>query len=309
MNTQIVSNGPPKEPPFNGPSEVLRLFKAVLPEFLPAIEALSLAGETLRSSVGSEVTVREKALGDYQSPVDLQVDALVHRVLEARCPDIPILSEESSARHPLDADKLWVVDPLDGTSSFLFRTNPQHPSVMAALLEHGSVVGSAVHLPLTGDWYTAVKGYGAYKNGQRLEADPNFTDLKGSWVVMNEYADVSNETPQFALMRRMFRSKDGVPVGLQTVEVPHSSAACRVVDPDSQVMLVVHDNNPKAVKQAVWDLAAPKLLVEEAGGVFWDLEGTPYDLKTGQGPILVAHSESVARLVLTCLKERSGGEV
>lgn len=309
MSTQYVSEGPFEDPQLTGPSEVTRLFKQVLPEFLPGIEALALAGEILKKSVGNQVTLREKALGDYQSPVDCQVDELVHQILESRCPDIPILSEESCARPPLDSKKLWVVDPLDGTSSFIFKANPQYPSVMAALLEHGSVVGSAVYLPLTGDWYTAAKGYGAFKNGQLLETDPKFADLTSSWVVMNEYADVSNETPPFTSLRRMFRAKNGVPVGLQTVEVPHSSAACRVVDPDSKVMLVVHDNNSNSVKQDVWDLAAPKLLVEEAGGVFWDLSGIPYHLKTGQGPILVAHSESVARLVLEKLKKSTMGEV
>jgi myo-inositol-1(or 4)-monophosphatase len=148
---------------------------------------------------------------------------------------------------------------------------------------------------VTQEWFYAVKGKGAFTgNGKRLTAS-NSHLLKESWVDMNQFGDSSLESEVFAKLRTSLRSKVGA--RLVTTHVPHSAIAMRILDGTTGLSAVIHDNNKQKVKQASWDVAAPKLIVEEAGGTILSLRGEPYDIFSPE-PFVIANSQELAEQII-----------
>ncbi|MCU0909068.1 MAG: 3'(2'),5'-bisphosphate nucleotidase CysQ, partial [Rhodobacteraceae bacterium] len=142
------------------------------------------AGHLARGYWGRAVTVREK--DDGQGPVseaDLAVDALLRdRLLGAR-PHYGWLSEESAddpVRHT--ARRSFVVDPIDGTRSFLARERVWAHAL--AVVEDGQVVAGVVHLPMLQRTYAARQGGPATLNGGPIRAGGR-TVLPGAEVLTN----------------------------------------------------------------------------------------------------------------------------
>lgn len=269
-----------------------------------ALEAAHRAGVVM-TSVGSNHPIyhglSKKDVADFVTDIDTRAESAIIRTLRLETPDYAILSEESGET-PRSSGKhcglRWVVDPLDGTSAYIFKTNPLHPSVMLTLERDSQAEMSLVYVPLTLEWFMAVKGSGAFYSYQGLMCHqvktPDSRPLAESWVAMNQYGDAKKETVQFANLRERLRSASGA--ALVTIEAPHSSLGCRVVAPPGPHVLV-HDNSLKYPKQARWDWAPVKLFVEEAGGVFVNTKGEPYSEKS-DGAIIVATHQSVADEVI-----------
>jgi fructose-1,6-bisphosphatase/inositol monophosphatase family enzyme len=102
-----------------------------------------------------------------RSPVtiyDVKVEAALKSNLSETFPAIGFVGEESG--NAGNEETYWLVDPIDGTSSFIrglpFSTN------MAALVSHGEVIAAVIYDFVNDNLYTAVKGTGAYKNGQQI---------------------------------------------------------------------------------------------------------------------------------------------
>src|SRR3989344_5232229 len=117
---------------------------------------------------------------------------------------------------------------------------------------------------------------------------------------MNQYGDSSLETDIFARLRITLRSAQGAK--LVTSQAPHSSIAMRMLDGTMRLAAVIHDNNPKKVKQECWDVAAVQLIVEEAGGVVVDFAANEYDIFKAK-PFIVASSLALAYEIIDAYKE------
>jgi myo-inositol-1(or 4)-monophosphatase len=265
----------------------------IAPELLPALDAVGSVTEKFKAGVGKAEGVRAKSHGDFQSALDVELDRLICTHLKSVTPQIPVLSEESGGTTPSRLGKHWVVDPIDGTSAYLHGTHPQHPSIMVALLDGGEPVASLVTFPLTDEWFYAAKGRGAFKNTKRCSVADSTLKLREARVIMNQYGDAAQDSELFSYFWHTLRRPQGIPASLVTVEAPHSGAACRLVDPDNRSLgAVVHDNNATSPKQKIWDLAAPRLIVEEAGGFFTDSRGRRYPLD-GTSMIFVARTKEI----------------
>lgn len=122
----------------------------------------------------------DKTPGHPVSDVDLAVDALLKERLFALMPDAGWLSEET-ADHPdrLARERVWVVDPIDGTRDYL-RHRPGW-AVSVALVEAGRPVIGVLHAPARGELWRAVSGAGTTRNGVRVAASDR-TALAGARV-------------------------------------------------------------------------------------------------------------------------------
>lgn len=240
------------------------------------VEAVQLASRHVEHAyLTSQPNPYEKSAGDWLTEIDIQADHLIHQCLLSVRQGYPIISEELSPEGKKSPGRCWVVDPLDGTGAFLFRTGKDQPSVMIALLEDGQPILAVVHFPLTHDWFYAEKGVGAFLNGSQLNVGTHSKPtLKQSHVALNHYMDSTYETASFRQLAIQLRSPSGA--GLVTVMAPHSGSACRLLVTPASMQVVIHDNNPSKRKQEVWDVAPVKLIVEEAGGIFWNSKGQPY---------------------------------
>ena len=120
------------------------------------------------------------------SPVtelDVMVEEAIKTKLAREYPEIGFHGEETEDT-PSTCDSTWIVDPIDGTSSFIhglpYCTN------MAGLVVDGEIVASVIFQFPTNDLYTATKGGGAYKNGKRISVKN--TELNNSLVFAGSFA-------------------------------------------------------------------------------------------------------------------------
>ena len=192
------------------------------------------------------------------SPVtvaDKECERLIASMLDEKFPEDGILGEEG-ARKESKSGRRWIIDPIDGTRDFL-RANPLW-AVLIALEEGGEVVAGVVHLPVLRWTSWASRGDGAYRNGTRLHvsdiATPETAALSLNGINrMREtpYADrVLEWTSRFWSVRSLGGTPDAMMLAAGQLEI--------WIEP----------------RVAPWDLAAPQVVLEEAGAVFFDLSGT-----------------------------------
>jgi myo-inositol-1(or 4)-monophosphatase len=241
--------------------------------------------------------VESKGVGDLVCEVDRMADVAATQVLR-RHSTSAILSEELNPDVEPGQGELWIVDPLDGSSAFLVRAGIHFPSVLVALCRDGEPVLGVTLFPLTGEWFYAEKGRGAFKDGQALVIADTDEDLSDVWVEMNQYGDSQYETPIFDSLRRQLRTDRGAL--LVTISAPNAGVAMRIAESNRLLAAVVHDNNPKSIKQAAWDIAPIKVIFEEAGGVFVNHDGGLVDPFVPE-PFVVAKTRRLADQILALL--------
>lgn len=195
----------------------------------------------------------EKAGGEPVCEIDLAVDRLLRERLHAIDPAAAWLSEES-VDDPvrLEAERVWVVDPIDGTRDYL-RGRPGW-AVSVALVERGRAVLGVLESPARGERWLAQAGGGATRNGAPIAVAPRDV-LEGARV------------PAEQLPRR---DRD-----LVAVAKPNSIALRMAMVAAGEADLVAtmrwgHE----------WDIAAAALIAGEAGAVVTDVLGAPLAFNT-----------------------------
>ena len=202
------------------------------------------------------LAVEEKTRHDYVSEVDRQAEAEIVKELRRAYPDHAILGEESGKIGK--SDKIWVVDPLDGTHNYL-RGFP-HFSVSIGFMDHGDLVYGVIYDPLRDELFTASKGDGAFVNDRRMRVAKRET-LAGA-IVCTGFPPRQHQhlDAQFAISRALLREADDLRrTGSAALDLAYVAAGRLdgYFEPGLQP----------------WDMAAGCLLVREAGGKYCDFAG------------------------------------
>ena len=225
--------------------------------------------------------VNEKAPNELVTTADTEAEALLTRRLGELLPGVPVVGEEETSVRgavPYEligrADRVWLVDPLDGTSNFVAGSSDW--GVMAALVEHGHTVLSWIWRPIDRGLFVAERGGGAWADGRRLErrqAPEEADRLRGG--VLRRFLD---ESVRATVDRNAGRF----------VEVTTGRMCAAVEYP-----LIAQGDQDFAVfgRTLPWDHAPGALLVEEVGGVAWRHDGTPYRPDQTTSGLLVAAGE------------------
>ena len=236
--------------------------------------------------------IKEKSVGDYVTALDLGLDRHLTRGLTA-IRDLPIVSEEGPAATDLHAlPEAWLIDPLDGTTaSICGEMGICGP--MVACLEHGEPRLS-VMLSLDGTTLgVAERGAGAavlrvtHDGTQWMSSDgfASIGTLKDGCLLFNPQSDSGRSHPAFVKLHEAVRT--GAHTMAIESRIPHSMAALGLGT--KRRLAVIHDNSPDFPKQMAWDVLPVKLWVEERGGVYWGIDGHPYDIRRPM-PIIAARS-------------------
>ncbi len=237
-----------------------------------ALDAAFEAAEVIREGYGKLHTIETKGIGDLVSDVDRECDAKISALLKSRKPQDRIKSEELSPHEEESEDRLWIVDPLDATSGFLFQAGEEITSVMIALRDQMETQLGVILFPISGNCFYAMKGKGCFKNGERIKISKNAnSSLKDAWVDMNHYGDSSLQTPSFTRLDQRLRSKDGAK--LVTRNVPHSGIVTKLIEQNQRLSAIIHDNSQRKVKQEAWDITPAQIVLEEAGGLMVNING------------------------------------
>jgi myo-inositol-1(or 4)-monophosphatase len=143
------------------------------------IEAAEAAGDIARPFWRKHPKTWDKE--DGAGPVteaDLAVDKMLHAKLLGARPDYGWLSEETQDTDDrLSKDRVFIIDPIDGTRSFIEGDHNWAHSL--AVVEHGEVIAAVVYLPMRKRLYAAQKGKGATLNGDPLQVSQT-QDLSGA---------------------------------------------------------------------------------------------------------------------------------
>jgi myo-inositol-1(or 4)-monophosphatase len=126
-----------------------------------ALDAARQAGALVMRWFRTHLEVRHKSPGQPVTDADLAADALLHQILTTARPEYGWLSEETADQPArLERERVWLVDPIDGTRSFVAG----HPefSVSVGLAEAGLPILGVVLNPATGEVYWAVRGVGVW---------------------------------------------------------------------------------------------------------------------------------------------------
>ena len=222
-----------------------------------ALHAARLAGKAaLRHFRDPRLKVRRKGDGSPVSIADQAADAILHREIRRAFPGHGILTEESGLA-PGDGRHLWIADPVDGTQQFV-RGFP-YWTVLLALEIDGTLEVGVIHAPVQGLTTWARRGHGAFENGRRIRVSRR--PWKEAWIAHGWTADFFAHGLQGGLGRVARRAR---------MVTGASDALAYAAVAKGQIEAFVEAPGPK-----VWDHAAPRLIVEEAGGRFSNLAGKP----------------------------------
>ncbi|MDQ3809937.1 MAG: 3'(2'),5'-bisphosphate nucleotidase CysQ [Chloroflexota bacterium] len=226
------------------------------------------------------------------SPVTAADHASNHvivQMLREAFPTDGILSEEMKGSSPLlGTDRIWIVDPLDGTKEFLAQNGEF--SIMIGLTVGGEPVVGAVYLPARDVMYSASRGGGAWvqRNGQR-------TQLRCSWADAQRLRLVGSRSHPDPLLLRIQES-----LGITDVRPSGSVGVKCALIAEGERDLYIHP----VPYMKEWDTCAPEVLIREAGGDITDCYGDPlrYNKPDPAQPHgIVACAPGVAASVLACV--------
>jgi len=212
---------------------------------------------------------------------DLTAHEAIVRVLGERFPDHAILGEEGDVALG-DAAATWLVDPLDGTSNYAHGIPFACTSV--AVRDAEGLAAGAILDPFRGELFTAVRGGGAWLDGDRLAVSA--TDgLDRSLVCTGIQSDDRDAIAAFG--RRMV----ALCGECRAVRCVGSPALCLAYVAAGRVDAFVERDATYA-----WDVGAGALMIAEAGGHSEDLDGGPLNLGPGLANVLASNGRIHAGL-------------
>lgn len=214
---------------------------------------------TLARFRASDLVVETKPDLTPVSEADLAVEAALRRRLGEARPGHAVLGEEEGDDPGAGTEWQWILDPIDGTKNYV-RGVPVWATLIA-LKHHGRTVVGVVSAPALGRRWWAASGEGAFADGSpiRVSAVGTLGDAMLSYASLSGWEERGLGEAFIGLARRCWRT--------------------RALGDFWSHVLVAEGSVDLAVEPEVslWDLAPLKLIVEEAGGRFTDLAGTPTD--------------------------------
>lgn len=231
------------------------------PELATALEAAEAAAEVIRAAWGNPLQVRTKPDQTPVTETDVAAERAIRGLLESRFPAYGFHGEETEAQG-LDAAAIWLVDPIDGTQSFV-RGYPMF-STQIALWRGGRAVLGVSSAPVYGQLAWAERGGGAWLDGKRLAVSP-VNALAAASISAGNLKSLA-KGPQWLAWGRIVGQANRIRGYGDFLHYHLLAAGCidAVVESDVNIL----------------DIAALSVIVEEAGGRLTDLEGNPPTLGT-----------------------------
>jgi myo-inositol-1(or 4)-monophosphatase len=214
------------------------------------------AGEIARHFYGKEYRRWSKRRGEPVTEADIAIDKFLRGVLEKSRPDYGWLSEETGKNlSRLNTERMFIVDPIDGTTAFL-KERP-HFSISIGIAEKGRSVAGVVYNPILDECFAAFAGGGARLNGGAIHVSA-CSKLEGCRIVgpKDMFAHRTWSEPPLEPWPSMhIESRSSVAYRMALVAAGRFDAAV--------ILSAKHD----------WDMAAGDVIVREAGGGVTDKDG------------------------------------
>jgi len=212
--------------------------------------------------------VSKKGIGDFVTSADLSSEKAIIKILQKGYPKIEIMSEETNSETNLNKhEKMWIIDPLDGTLNFLHGL--PHFAISMAFMVNEEIISGIIYDPIKDELFWAEKGIGAFLNGKRIRVSAR-SQLKDSlvstgipWKGME-----SSHKNYLKILENIMKSSSGIRrYGAAALDLAYVAAGRYDA---------FWEFNLKT-----WDIAAGALIVKEAGGYVGNINKNENYLYTG----------------------------
>jgi inositol-phosphate phosphatase / L-galactose 1-phosphate phosphatase / histidinol-phosphatase len=226
-----------------------------------------IAGPIVARYFRSGIAIADKSDASPVTAADREAEAAIWAVLEAECPDHGILGEEYGG-HNLDAEYVWVLDPIDGTKAFV--TGKPLFGTLIALCQNGSSILGVIDQPILKERWVGAAGHATTYNGEAISTR-DCADIKDAWL--------------YATSPDMFRGADEVAFNRLAEHVKFPLFGC-----DCYAYGLLASGFTDIVCEATmkpYDYCALVPIVEGAGGIMSDWRGAPLTM-TSDGRVLAS---------------------
>ena len=214
------------------------------------------AGKAIMEIYNQDFEVEYKEDKSPLTIADKKSNEIICQALEKKYPNIPILSEENKTI-PYEIrknwDYYWCIDPIDGTKEFI-KKNGEFTINIALIYKDTPVLG-VVYAPAIDEMYSAKKGFGAFKNGEKLPLKINSNPKEKLYVVASK-SHLSKETQNFI---------DNLGKNIEQISKGSSLKLCMVAEG-------IADIYPRLAPTMEWDTAAADAIVRESGKMTYEFD-------------------------------------
>lgn len=248
-------------------------------------QAAIQAGKAILSITKRGEIITKEGRGNFVTAADLASEKIIKELIQKNFPKDQILSEETTSdiSDVLKVDRLWVIDPLDGTRNF--RNNMQYSSVSVAYVEKGQMMFGAVYNPYTEELFSAEKGKGARVNGEKLHVG-SVQRLSDAIVI----TDNSYKPEEIQRNLEMVLAIKPTPWTLMKGSACLEMCEVAAGRADLFFQTSLH----------LWDNAASFLILEESGAVITDLQGNNISFLS---PQIIAGNSLLVKQFITAIKK------
>jgi myo-inositol-1(or 4)-monophosphatase len=244
-------------------------------------KAARIGGALALEYAQNGIAVTRKASNNLVTEADVEIERLLVAFIQQRFSGHAVLAEEEGNVHDLDAEHLWVIDPIDGTNNFAHAI--PHVAISVAYAHYGKVVCGAVFDPFRAELFHAYTGGGAFLNGTLLRPSAA-TSIKDMIVATGFYYDRGEILEKtLTTIRALFAA------GIMDIRRTGAAAldicwtACGRFEAFFEYTL------------APWDFAAGMLIAKESGCRVSECTGEPLNL--GKKSVFVATPELYKEII------------
>lgn len=234
------------------------------------------AGELMlhaKKITGESKTSSRNIVTEY----DRRVQEMLVGIFSKAFPGAHFFCEESAHPDSLNAEHVFIIDPIDGTMNFAH--NMSRSCISVGYMSSGEMLAGAIYNPYLGEVFSAVKGRGAFLNGLPISLPDAPLSASIACIGTSPYAlELADRT--FSMARRLFE----VCLDIRR-EASAALDLCSVAAGRAGVYA--------ELQVSLWDFAAGAFIVEQAGGVCLTAEGNPLPYGEGKTSILAGSKSAV----------------
>ena len=208
--------------------------------------------------IAEVIAQKTSSPGDVVTELDQRTEKIIAERLKKLYPSIEFLGEEFGGNK--DAERLWILDPIDGTAHFI-RGIP-FCTTQIALIENGKVIFSLIYNFITKEMFSAQVDMGAKLNGKPIHVSNR--ELKDAYVVVETHRDKKENMDKFLEITKKCPILTTINTGFEFGLVASGKIEARAV----------FDGHGYD-----WDYAPGSLLVSEAGGIVRNIGSDSYDYR------------------------------
>jgi len=246
-----------------------------------AIEAAKAGGELALRYFNKQPKVLYKPDKTPVTRADKEAEQLIRKVVSEKFPDHGFIGEEFGTTNP-KARYQWVIDPIDGTKSFIRGIKGW--GTLVAVLENDKPIIGIYFSPASDEIFTCQKSSGTFLNGKRTYVS-KVKDIKKSFIIHSSL----NHFEKIGKIKNLVKLTEAA-------QGKHGASNCDGIN----MVLKGQADLYLAGRGYIWDFAAPAILTEEAGGKCSDFNGNK---KLNSGTLLLSNG-ILHKKVLDILKSK-----